>query len=326
MYSKRSAGFIPNNFSMATLVTEYLALRRGLGFDLHIQGWLLRDFARYADGLGHKGPITIDLVTRWATNSTTRSQIAIAQRLSVVRQFARHRVAYDPATEVPLAGYFRGPCRKPPHIYSDAEIAQLLRAAARLRPRGGLRPRTYVTLFSLLACTGLRVSEARRLTTRDVDLDASLLVIRETKFRKSRLVPLHPSAVKALRQYAVFRDRYANGTRSEYFFRTDHAAALRKRAVETTFNTLRTRLHWTAQGRARRPRIHDLRHTFAVRRLLRWYEEGADVDQKILALSTYLGHAKVTDTYWYLSAIPELLAITARRFEQYARRAGEEIQ
>jgi integrase len=218
------------------------------------------------------------------------------------------------------------PRRKPPHIYSDAEIAQLLRAAAGLRPRGGLRPQTYVTLFSLLACTGLRVSEAHNLTIRDVDLGASLLVIRETKFRKSRLVPLHPSAVTALARYAAFRDRYANFSRSEYFFRTDHAASLRKRAVEGTFDKLRTRLYWTVQGRARRPRIHDLRHTFAVRRLLRWYEEGADVDQKILALSTYLGHAKVTDTYWYLSAIPELLAITARRFELYARRAGEEVQ
>jgi integrase len=314
-----------NDTSMATLVTEYLALRRALGFDLRVTGWLLRSFAGYADAIGHRGPITIDLATRWAASSQAGPS-QIAQRLTVIRQFARHRAAYDPGTEVPLAGHVSGPRRKPPHIYSDAEIAQLLGAAAGLRPRGRLRPQTYVTLFSLLACTGLRVSEARHLTIRDVDLGAGLLVIRETKFRKSRLVPLHPSAVSPLARYAAVRDRYTNFPRSEYFFRTDHAAALRKRAVESTFEKLRIRLQWTVRGRARRPRIHDLRHTFAVRRLLRWYEDGADVDQKILALSTYLGHAKVTDTYWYLSAIPELLAITARRFEQYARRAGEEVQ
>lgn len=315
----------PNDASMSTLVTEYLALRRGLGFDLRVTGWLLCNFARYADAIGHQGPITIDLATRWAATSQAGPP-QIAQRLSVVRQFARHRAAYDPATEVPPTEHLGGPARrKPPHIYSDAEIVELLRAAARLRPRGGLRPQTYVALFSLLACTGLRVSEARHLTTPDVDLDASLLVIRETKFRKSRLVPLHPSAVTALTRYAALRDRYANVPRSEYFFRTDHASALRQRAVESTFGKLRTRLGWTARGRARRPRVHDLRHTFASRRLLRWYEEGADIDQKILALATYLGHAKVTDTYWYLSAIPELLAVTAHRFEQWARRTGEDV-
>lgn len=311
--------------SMTTLVSEYLALRRGLGFDLRVTGWLLHAFARYADAIGHHEPLTNDLATRWATSSQA-GPAQVAQRLSVVRQFARHRAAFDPATEIPPAGLLGRPARrKSPHVYSDAEIAELLRAARGLRPRGGLRPQTYVTLFSLLACTGLRVSEARRLTNRDVDLDASLLVIRETKFRKSRLVPLHPTAATALRGYAALRDSNAGVPRSEHFFRMEHCAALRKRAVESTFGRLRFWLGWTAQGRARRPRIHDLRHTFAVRRLLRWSDEGTDLEQRILALATYLGHAKVTDTYWYLSAIPELLAVTARRFEQCARPAGEEV-
>jgi integrase len=216
--------------------------------------------------------------------------------------------------------------RKPPHIYSDGEIADLLRAAAALRPPGGLRPQTYVTLFALLAATGLRISEARRLTTHDVDLEAGRLVIRESKFRKSRLVPLHPTAVTGLRRYADLRDRYAGLPRSERFFRTEHAVELKQRAVESSFERLRVRLGWTAQGRTRRPRIHDLRHTFAVRRLLRWYEEGADLDRKLLALATYLGHTKVADTYWYLSAIPELLAITSKRFEHFARREAQEIR
>lgn len=156
-----------------------------------------------------------------------------------------------------------------------------------------------------------------------MDLDASLLIIRESKFRKSRIVPLHPTAVTQLKVYAALRDRYASSPSSEYFFRTDHAAALKQRAVESTFDRLRARLGWTAQGRARRPRVHDFRHSFAVGRLLRWYQEGADVDHKILSLATYLGHAKVSDTYWYLSAVPELMAITSQRFERFANSEQE---
>jgi len=147
--------------------------------------------------------------------------------------------------------------------------------------------------------------------------------VRAGKFGKSRLVPLHPSSVQALARYVRQRDAFRFAPRSEFFFRTDHAPALQRAAVEKTFSRLRDRLRWTSQGRVRRPRIHDLRHTFAVRRLLRWYEEGTDLDRKMLALSTYLGHAKVTDTYWYLSAVPELMAITSRRFAQFARREQE---
>jgi integrase len=309
--------------AMVTLVNDYLALRRGCGFDLVIQGKLLLDFARYADTTGHHGPITTDLAMRWAKTSGAGPD-QTARRLAVVRPFARHRAVFDAATEIPAADLLRRPARwKPPHIYSDAEISDLLRAAAALRPRGGLRPLTYVVLFSLLVSTGLRVSEARRLAQRDVDLEKGLLVIRESKCRKSRLVPLHPSATSALARYAAVRRSYAHGPRSDYFFRTDHASALEKMAVETTFKRLRARLGWTEKGRARRPRIHDLRHTFAVRRLILWYEEGADIDCRILALSTYLGHARVTDTYWYLSAVPELLALTSRRFEYFARSEGE---
>jgi integrase len=176
-----------------------------------------------------------------------------------------------------------------------------------------------VAFFSLLASTGLRLSEACRLHRRDVDLRGGLLTVRKGKFGKSRLVPLHPTAVEALTRYAAQRDAFRSARRSEFFFFTDRASALTRKTVETTFSGVRHRLGWTAYGRAGRPRIHDLRHTFAVRRLLRWYEEGADVNRKILALATYLGHAKVTDTYWYLSAVPELMAVTARRFEDFAQ-------
>ena len=307
-----------------SLVDDYLALRRDLGFDVERQRWLLRDFARYADRAGHRGPITVDLAVRWAVSSCPGDPARTERRLGAVRMFARHRAAFDSATEVPPAGLFgRIPRRKQAHIYSNLEISALLRECSLLRLRDGLRPRTYVAFFSLLASTGLRLSEARRLERADVDLSKGLLTVRAGKFRKSRLVPLHPSSVQALARYASQRDAFRFAPRSEFFFRTDHAPALQRAAVEKTFSRLRDRLRWTSQGRARRPRIHDLRHTFAVRRLLRWYEEGTDLDRKMLALSTYLGHAKVTDTYWYLSAVPELMAITSRRFAQFARREQE---
>jgi len=306
--------------TFVALVEDYLALRRRLGFGLVTQGRMLLAFARHAGRVAPDGPLTVELAVQWATTSCrSRDPSAAARRLDVVRGFTRHRALFDPTTEVPPLGLL-GPRyrRKPPHVYSADEIAALLRAAAELRPRGGLRPRTFVTLFGLLAATGLRVSEARRLTCCDVDLVAGVVTVREGKFRKSRLVPLHPSAVAALRRYEADRDRRA-APRSESFFRTERLAVLSRMAVQMTFAKLRRRLGWTAEGRARLPRIQDLRHAFVVRRLQRWYEQGADVDRRMAHLATYLGHAKVTDTYWYLTAVPELMALTARRFERFAR-------
>jgi integrase len=306
----RSAG-------MLALVEEYLAVRRGLGFALETPGWLLRDFARYADAVGHRGPLTTELAVRWARASRSSEHAQAIRRLGAVRQFARYRALLDPATEVPPPGLLgRLPRRPQPHIYSDAELAALLYQASVLLPRRGLRPRTYVAFFSLLASTGLRLSEACRLAREDVDLNDGVLTVREGKFRKARLVPLHPSATEALARYAAERDACCAGPGC--FFQTERSPALDKEAVEKTFSRIRQRLGWTAQGRARQPRIHDLRHSFAVRRLLRWYEEGADLERKLLALSTYLGHAKVSDTYWYLTGVPELMAIAARRFERFA--------
>jgi integrase len=303
----------PPNF--LDLVEEYLSFRRRLGFELETQAWMLRDFARYADGIGHQRHLTIDLAVRWARAGCSNNPAQASRRLLAVRAFARHRAMLDPATEVPPVGLFGPlPRRKQPHIYSDAEIAALLRQATLLSPHNGLRPRTYVAFFSLLISTGLRLSEACRLATSDVDLVNGVLTIRETKFRKSRLVPLHPTTTEALSCYAAQRNAFGPG----YFFRTDQLLTLAHATVQQTFSRLRLRLGWTAEGRARRPRIHDLRHTFAVRRLLHWYEEGVELDRKILALATYMGHAKVTYTYWYFSAVPELMAIASQRFERFA--------
>ncbi len=309
--------------TFVALVEEYLALRHRLGFGLVMQGRMLLAFARHADRVAPDGPLTVDLAVQWATSCRSRDPSAAAQRLDVVRGFARHRALFDPATEVPPFGLL-GPRyrRKPPHIYSADEIAALLRAAAGLRPMGGLRPRTFVTLFGLLAATGLRVSKARRLACRDVDLRAGAVTVREGKFRKSRLVPLHPSTVAALRRYEADRDRCRVAPRSESFFRTERLAALSRMAVQRTFAKLRRCLGWSAEGRVRLPRLQDMRHAFVVHRVQRWYEQGADVDRRMAHLATYLGHAKVTDTYWYLTAVPELMALTARRFERFAREQG----
>ncbi len=302
------------------LVDDYLAMRRNLGFDVQRHRWLLRDFARFTNRIRYHGPITVDLALRWAISPCPGEPLRAERRLSAVRQFARHLSSLEPATEIPPAGLLgRATGRNQPHIYSDSEICALLNECSRLHPRQGLRPCTYGAFFSLLASTGLRLSEACHLHRSDVDLREGLLTVREGKFHKSRIVPLHPTAVEALTRYVAQRDAFRSARRSQFFFSTDRASALSRAAVETTFSGVRARLEWTTDGRAGRPRIHDLRHTFAVRRLLRWYQEGADVNRKILALATYLGHAKVTDSYWYLSAVPELMAVTARRFEHFAK-------
>jgi integrase len=306
---------------MARLVKDYLAYRRGLGFKLEGDGRLLLRFAEYADHNGHRGPLTTELALRWARLPPDASPSYLAIRLQAVRGFARYRAIFDPGTEIPSPGLLGARCRRPtPHIYTEAEIAALLAAAHRLPPQTSLRPHTYFTFFGLLACTGLRLSEALNLTRSDVDWHQGLLTIRQTKFRKSRLVPLHPSATDMLKDYARLRDRFHPASVAEAFFVTFRGTPLRCPTVESVFGHLRNQLSWSARG-SRRPRIHDLRHTFACRRLIRWYEEGADLEHAIAALSTYLGHAHVTHTYWYLTAVPDLLGLATVRFERFAESA-----
>ena len=301
-------------------VEDYLRLRRSLGFKLKNAGVLLASLVRYAEQVGHQGPLTTKLAVAWAQQTASKDPTAAARRLAPVQMFARHQAALDPATEIPPEGILGEVSRRrpQPHIYSDDEIGMLLDQCRQLTPRGGLRPVAYTTLFGLLACTGLRLSEACRLDRADVDLDAGVLTVSLTKFRKTRLVPLDPTAVGALEDYLAVRDARVGVGATGRLLRTERTDHLKADTALKTFCRIRQRLGWSAQGRAHRPRIHDLRHTFAVRRLLAWYVEGVDIDAKMLALSTYLGHAKPSDTYWYLSAIPELMAVTSHRFEHFA--------
>lgn len=249
-----------------------------------------------------------------------------ARRLEIVRCFARHLTVTEPRTEVPLRGLL-GPAhrRTPPHIYSEVEIAALLAAAGRLPPTNGLRSQTYVALFGLLACTGLRISEALHLRRAAADVGRGVLKIRETKFRKTRLVPMHPTTTAALQAYAEVRERLAAKTECDCFFVSDRGRALPYSTVRGVFSRLCDSLGIAGAGR-RRPRLHDLRHTFACRRIEQCYDLHVDVNQAVSALSVYLGHAKVSDTYWYVTATPGLVARAAQRFETFAAPPEQEVR
>lgn len=311
--------------SLHTRVERYLAERRLLGFSLRSPAYALRSFARHVQSIGHRGPLTVEVMTDWARRDSHGSSDphTWARRLKQLRSFTRWLQQFEPRTEVPDDAIFgRLPERQAPHIYSTEEIVDLLAAARRLGPSSSLRGIVYETLFGLIACTGLRISEALTLRNEDVDLTCSMLTIHQTKFAKSRQVPIHRSALKALRRYRSRRDLSGVSAQEHapFFFGTRGRRSglpLGERQVHRVFAQLRQRLGWGNRGTHHAPRIHDLRHTFVVHRIMQWHAQGVDIDQAMLSLSTYVGHAMVTNTYWYLSAVPELMGLAAERFESF---------
>jgi integrase len=305
--------------TMHSKVNEYLEERRRAGFALSIPGKQLLGFAHFVDRCGYRGPLTVDLASRWALTNRRGLALTAARRIELLRSFARYCQIFDPKTEIPPLRLFGpGHRRLTPHIYTPQEIRALLAASARLYPAEGLRPVTCATIFGLLSATGLRISEATALQRQDVDLQRGILHIRHTKFGKSRLVPLHSSATRALQRYVRRRDQDPSSAATAAFFVFDRGEPARTRNLQYAFRRVRCQLAWRARGGHPAPRIHDIRHTFVCHRLQRWYEENTDIDCNILALSTYIGHAKVTDTYWYVTATPELMAVAARRLEPLA--------
>lgn len=295
---------------------DYLAMRRSLGFKLRLAGAALRHFVDFLEreGAGH---ITTALALRWAKLSPDVHPAQWANRLSFIRGFARYWSATDPRTEVPPVGLLPHHYLRPaPYLYADDEIRQLLEAARQLPSPGGLRPWTYSTVLGLLAVTGLRVGEAIRLYRDDVDVRQGLLRIRQTKFGKDRFVPLHPTTTRTLARYARRRDNLYPVAAYPHFFLSDQGKPLTDCMVRWTFVKLSRQIRIRGPSASFGPRLHDLRHRFAVRTLMAWYRAGVDVERRLPVLSTYLGHAHVTDTYWYLSAAPELLALTAARLEK----------
>lgn len=298
---------------LADAATEYLVVRRALGFKLHHHTWWLPDFVSYLKAHG-SSVITTELALRWAQQPPDASPKWWASRLGAVRLFARHHRAFDPRTEVPPADLLPySKQRSTPHLYTADEIAALMREARHLK--SPLIAASYATLVGLLAATGMRVGEALTLDRDDVDWDQKLLTIRNSKFGKSRHVPLHRSALSALRDYARRRDRLRPHRRSAAFFLSSVGTRVIHQNFQHVFLRL-LRLTGLDRGRGRRPRVHDLRHTFAMKIVRDWYRAGVDVERRLPQLSTYLGHVSPSTTYWYLTATPELLSAAGKRAER----------
>ena len=296
---------------------EYLTMRRSLGYKLQGAGKRLLDFITFMEQ--HRASyITQSLALAWAKQPPDVQPCEWARRLSCVRSFARHRSATDPRTQIPPAGLLPyRPKRAQPYMYSDEQIKELLRAALKLPAKNGLRPWTYHCLFGLLSVTGLRVSEAQNLELQDVDLRAGVLTIRGAKFGKSRLVPLHASTRRVLADYMARREQmWANRPVSSYVFVSNWGNRLDGGDIRRTFYALSRQIGLRGPSDSHGPRLHDMRHGFASKTLLSWYRAGENAERRLPILSAYLGHVHWSDTFWYLSALPELMHEAMSRLER----------
>ena len=309
--------------TMRTALTEYVAVRRALGARLREPAVTLRQFVAFVERQG-AACITTDLALRWAMAPVDVQRATWARRLSQVRQFATWLHAHDPRTQIPPVRILLGQRRRrQPHIFTDQEITRLMTVARRLGSSNGLRAHTYTTLIGLLATTGLRPGEALRLEQADVDLKRGIVFIRDSKFGKSRVVPLHESTRSALAQYARYRAVRHPHAQTNAFFVSVWGRPLSGSAARRTFAHLTSAVGLRpATGRrvGRGPRLQDLRHTFTTRTLIAWYRDGRDVTRALPTLSTYLGHSDVAHTYWYIAGIPELLQLATEHLS--GRRAG----
>jgi integrase/recombinase XerD len=290
---------------------DYLRLRRSLGYKLSFHSRLLAQFVDYLDAAGATS-ITTELALAFAQLPKNVQPVHWAHRLNIVRGFASYLKAIDPTTEVPPHDVFAARYQRPtPYLWQESEVLDLMAAARKLRP--ALRALTYETLFGFLWSTGCRIGEAISLERDDVDLTDGIVTIREGKFGRSRLVPLQKSTTDALASYVATRDRLCLEPRSRCLFVSSVGTTLVHQVVRQTFDRLATATGLRTEKR--RPRVHDIRHSFAVRVLVSCYRSGIDVETCMVALSTYLGHVNPVDTYWYLSASPELVELVAGRLD-----------
>lgn len=298
--------------ALRSALAAYLRTRRALGFRSKREGELLPQFVAYLDEHG-SSCVTTAAAIAWAAQPRDAAPAWWTQRLILVRGFAKYLQTIEPRTEIPSIDHLpHRRTRFTPYVYTTEDITALLAAADTLR--SPLKTATYRTLLGLLAATGMRVGEAVALDERDVDRRRAVLVIRKTKFGKSREVPLHASTVEALDRYRHVRDRLAPRRSSSSFFSSTVGSRLIYNNVHETFLQL---VYAAGLGKRRpRPTIHDLRHTFAIQTVLGWYREGADVEARLPILSTYLGHVGPSSTYWYLTAVPELLEAATVRLER----------
>lgn len=302
--------------ALRNALTDYLQLRRGLGFEMPQDGCLLDGFVTFLERAGAQR-ITTDLALDWARLPGQAHPSYWRQRLSVVRGFARHLATLDPASEIPSPDLL--PAHRPritPYIYTGEEIAALMAAAGRLTPP--LRALRHQTLIGLLAVTGLRPGEALALDREDVDLRHRVILVRTGKQGKQRELPLHDSTVAALGEYVGQRDARFPQPSTSAFFISARGGRVGRHELNQTFTTLIRGVGLDGRGARARPRPYDLRHAYAVRTLLDWYEAGEDIDRRMPLLSTFLGHTDPASTYWYLQGVPELLAVVSSRLERLA--------
>jgi len=298
---------------LTTSLQEYLEIRKSFGYKLENNERFLKDYISFLIKKRYSH-ITVNSALEWATLPQKVNRSHWSHRLSAIRLFAQYRIVEDPRTEVlPPHLLSQQPSRAMPYIYSNKEIRQLLIACQSL-PSKGLRHHTYFTFFGLMVVTGCRIGELVALNRDDLDIKKGWLTIWNAKCDNSRLLPLHPTTMQQLKKYCKIRDKFPSHD-SNAFFVSDQGTRITIWSARLAFIRVSKQIGLRSPEDSYGPRIHDIRHTFAVKKLLNWYRIGVNVDHKISLLSTYLGHKKPTDTYWYITGIPELLAQATKRFE-----------
>ncbi len=299
---------------LTTALREYLKVRRSFGYRLRNTEGYLKNFIAFLRNRNCSF-ITVRLALQWATLPQYATRTCWAIRLSIVRLFAQYLAAKDHRTEIPpLHLLSEKSHRVTPYIYSNKELLQLLEALQSL-PSKGLRRHTYYTFFGLMMVTGCRISELLALNRDDLDLDNGWLTIWNSKFNKSRLLPLHPTTVQQLKKYSKVRNKFLDNN-TPAFFISERGTRITKSSTRLAFIQVSKQIGLRGPDDSNGPRIYDIRHSFATKTLLNWYRKGLDINQKISLLTTYMGHKKPSDTYWYVTGTPELLAQATNRFEK----------
>jgi integrase len=295
-------------------IEEYITYKRSLGYVIKTESQELRRFAKYTREIGYGGSVTSELAVQWASFDNNFTQKYMARRLETIHTFAEYISVFDAEAQIPQNGIFgKAHMRTNPYIYTDDEVLSLMRRADSLYSPDGIRAATVSSAIGLMYSTGIRVSELTFLKITDVRLKEGYLFINSSKFKKDRIVPLHPTVIAKLSEYrSLIKSKISTRKGDDYFYDTSYGHRFNTRAFEYAFKLIRPLVFGEA---TKHPRLYDLRHTFACNTIKRWYLSGEDVNRNIYLLSTYMGHVKPEDTYWYLSATPELLGIAARKFE-----------
>ena len=296
-------------------IEEYINYKRSLGYMIKIESQELRRFAKYTREIGYDGPVKSEIAMEWASIDKNFTRKYMARRLETIHTFAVYISAFDVEAQIPQKGVFgKAHMRTNPYIYTSEEVLSLMNSAEGLFSPDGIRAKTVSTAIGLMYATGIRVSELTSLRISDVRLDEGYIFINCSKFKKDRIVPLHPTAAAKLVEYRAFlENKIGNRNEDDYFFVNSYGRRFNTRAFEYAFQLIRPIVF---QNMDKHIRLFDLRHTFACNTIKRWHKNGENVNQKLYLLSVYMGHAKPEDTYWYLSASPELLEIAVRKFEE----------